>query len=1072
LDAFVANLGGGEVYLGKVGGIIRYKVASGHPGPTREANFYSSPVILDSPTISIPYTLFDPKGNSMGRIAVFYSLNGGDNWQLAVATSDTPTTNLATGPYPTPTLTNTHIFTWDTFASGVYGQSDNVVLRLVAYPQPVHTGITNTYRYTDTVPGSFQWPYASATTFPFRVGGTQVQVLSGTVPISNAVVYRLPEGQTNGGFLLADGTGTPFHTNNQGYLPGRGRIAINDRLLALLPVTATDSYTLYHTSAAPSETGLNAHSVGEPGVQILTVSANDPLLLFNLDVSLEWDASKDPSFLTLLEQNLAKTSAALYDWTNGQAALGGVTVYQAREKWDEADVRIYASNQVRPIAHRGGIVTETVVLDFTEPVTFSQGEIRLGPIWNRYGEPEPIGDDWPRVLAHELGHYALFLEDTYLKLDENGLLVPSACEGTAMSDPYDNSSSEFSYQEGCDSLAELPDWEMITRVYPALHQPPPVNNGPTIMPFAFTQIEIRETFTPTPPLLDDHNIPVPASLQNGRIYLIHPNEGIVDLGRPVLDSVLARGAREGDEMCAFAAAHFACTGPLDNSEPPRLNPSSAWQPEILLAPVNTTTLQIQVNHAGSGPLTATLYPNGIAPQEVALTPGLMQTVTLSQAAAEVWVDLKGSGSNQRLITGYSLGAGPGRTRGHGGPGRTRGHGGPFASGDGSVIIYPPQDLPEDVFMVLQLATTLPQLPPGLTAIGRAYHVRPSAAVTDFAEASLTFQYLGLEVLLVGGPQLEETLAVHYWNGTTWTRLETILDTDQNFASAPLPGPGLYVLTAGSMGPQIDGVTPVSGTAGLTHTLTITGHNFLAPLTATLVGDTGSYTLTVVSVKPQTVTVETLPDLPADLYDLVVGHPGSGTATYPDAFALYTAQPHACFFDDFNSGLGRWTVSGEWGIVTLADGREAVTDSPDHPYVSAEEGATLTTTLTSQSFNLAGCANPSLSFQHDYQLVAGDWIMVEISIDDGATWQSLRSYPGQGVEGLTQALADEWPHVQWKTVTLNLAEAGIPSNSAATRLRFILMVDDFASAKGWIIDEVRIEAPSTPTTIYLPIIFRQ
>lgn len=645
-----------------------------------------------------------------------------------------------------------------------------------------------------------------------------------------------------------------------------------------------------------------------------------------------------------------------------------------------------------------------------------------------------------------------------------------------MSDPYSDSYSEFSYQMNCDSLAELPDWELIRLAYPELNSPPPANSGPTIMPFAFTQIEIRPAPTSSLPLLDDNNVPVPEALKDGRAYLIYPGQNLVDLGRPALDSVLARGARQEDEVCVFAAADFACSGPLSNSAPPQLTPVSAWLPEVLLTPVNTTSLQIEVNNAGSGPLTATFYPNGVAPQTVMLTPGQTQTINLTQAAAEVWVDLKGSEPNQRLITGYAIGAGPGRTRGHGGPGRTRGHGGPFASGDGSMLIYPPETLAENDFMVLQLATTLPPLPPELTPIGRAYQVRPSATVADFSGASLTFQYLGLEVLLAGGPQVEDSLAVHYWHDDTWICLETILDQDQNFASAPLPGAGLYVLTAGKLGPEIGGVSPASGTSGLTHTLTITGLNFLAPLSATLVGDSGSYPLTIISVAPQTATVETPPGLPADLYDLELANAGGLTTTKSDAFALYTTpSPGTCFFDDFKSGLGRWTVTGEWGVVNLADGREAVTDSPGHPYLSAEEGSTLTTSLTSQSFNLAACANPILTFQHDYRLAIGpaqfqDWGVVEISLDDGATWQPLDRYTGGGSYGPVATAVDEWPQVQWQPVALNLAAANVPTNATTVRLRFNLTVDAEGSDKGWIFDEVRVGGEPS-AQLYLPVIVK-
>ncbi len=1167
------------------------------PITTGDANFYSSPVIVHSSTIPITYTLFDHERDPVHFIQASYSPDGGGRWFPAMTTTDTLSTNLATGylthtmatvpipdeslvtstlaltptsqvhhlelaltishthnsqlaaslrtSWPAPTGTtvllfdnvggsgdgfrvtfsdqasrsitttidatatiggvyrpmeplsrfagapfNTpftliitdsisgetgtlegwqlksigvdHVYTWDTFASGFFGQSDNVVFRLEALPG-------------GKLPS--QWPYASVHTFPFRVRGTQVRVMDETgQPLQNALVYRLPAGYPSGGGLMGSAE-APFRTSSQGYLSGHGELGLGDQLIALWPVTQTAKYTLYHTSAAPTVTGLDAFTVTQPGVQALTVSADNPLLLFDLDVSLEWDASNDPAFLTQLESNLAKTSAALYDWTNGQVALGKVAVYQAKEHWDKADLRIFASNQIRPIANRGGIVSGTTVLSitgpvFTGPITFTQGEIRIGPTWNRYGDPQPIGDDWPNVLAHELGHYALFLEDTYLGLDkDSGLLIPiETCTGTAMSDPYDDAWSEFHYYDGAweqdcgGSLAEMPEWDIITRAYPALRAPPPGNTGPTAMPFAFTEIEIEAAPDHPVPLLDDFDIPLDDSLSDGRAYLIRPGEGLVDLGRPILNSVLARGAREGDEICVFATEHFACDS-LSNSDPPQLDPQPAWRPEILLTPINTTTLQIQVNIGDSGSLTATIYPSGESPQVVTLTPSVVQTITLSQPAVESLVDVRGNGSDERVVTGYAIGAGPGRMKSHGGPGRMKSHGGPFTSGDGSVILYPPQDLPNDVFMVLQAATALPELTPTLTPIGRAYQIRPSATVTDFVGASLTFQYLGLDVLLAGGPQAEESLAVHYWDGTAWTRLETTLNTTQNFGSSPLPGAGLYVLTTGRLAPGINApISPNSGSSGQIYTLAITGTNFMEPLAMMLHGDVGSYPLTITSVNTQTVLAQTPADLPADLYDLELVNAGGMTGTLPNAFAFYTTPPtDTCFFDDFQSGLWKWTALGEWGIVTLTSGEEAVTDSPNYPYPSAEDGETLTTTITSQPFDLTTCVNPVLSFQHDYELVVHDWITLEISTDDGATWQPLTGYTGQEVQSLAAvALDEEWRPVHWQTTSLNLAEGGIAPNATAARLRFTLVADDFASAKGWIIDEVGIESSGVVT----------
>lgn len=283
---------------------------------SHNANFFSITPTLSSPIIPLTYTLSDPEGDPVRFVRAYYSPDGGGKWYTATAASGTITTNLTATPSGTK-----HIFNWDTFASGFFGQSDNVVFRIEAYPslKPL----------TNSVP-VFQRPYASSTTFPFRVRGTQVRVVQdtptiqppvsssvkiflpfiaqnssgvGSVPAplpatnANALVYRLPTGLTRDAQPIANSAGQPFHTDGQGYLQGRGQLNLGDRLVALLPLTATESYTLYATSAAPTLNGLALYTVTAPGVQTLTVSANNLLMLFNLDVSLEWDARTDAQFM-------------------------------------------------------------------------------------------------------------------------------------------------------------------------------------------------------------------------------------------------------------------------------------------------------------------------------------------------------------------------------------------------------------------------------------------------------------------------------------------------------------------------------------------------------------------------------------------------------------------------------------------------------------------------------------------------------------------------------------------------------------------------------------------------------
>ncbi|MCB0080702.1 MAG: hypothetical protein KDE47_07230, partial [Caldilineaceae bacterium] len=188
------------------------------------------------------------------------------------------------------------------------------------------------------------------------------------------------------------------------------------------------------------------------------------------------------------------------------------------------------------------------------------------------------------------------------------------------------------------------------------------------------------------------------------------------------------------------------------------------------------------------------YPNGETPLTVILTSGVTQTVTLLQPAVEVWVHLAGDAAAKQLVTGYSIGDGPGRIKSHGGPGRLKSHGGSITNGDGAIVLYPPAHLPDTVFFSVQTASIVPPPLAGRRLIGRMFQIQASDPSIDFAGASLTFQYLGADVNAAGQP--ENRSAVYYWHGGKWQRLRTVLNTNQNFASAPLVGPGIYALMSG------------------------------------------------------------------------------------------------------------------------------------------------------------------------------------------------------------------------------------------------------------------------------------
>ncbi|MEE8391306.1 MAG: proprotein convertase P-domain-containing protein, partial [Anaerolineae bacterium] len=956
---------------------------------TSSADFYAASVVLDSPSIPITYTLFDPEGDPVGWVEPSYSPDGGGRWLPAVATTDTMTTHLSTGrwlnravltpsqtisdtgvpflasllitdsykiaevqvwlsithtnnislavalrspggtqvplftagdasgqnfshtrfsdhftttlivsgtaPYTgtyhpagrladfndqtisgtwTLVITNsigggngtlngwglriktppvTHVFKWDRAASGFFGQSDNVVFRLVAHSQLSTSALTGTYRYINSTPGPFQRPYASAATFPFRVRGTQVRVYSQTLApgneVANGLVYRLPAGQTTGGALMVDTAGQPFRTDGQGYLQGRGEIGLGDQLVALLPITHTDSYTLYYTSGIVTQTGLVGHVVETAGVQDLVVSADNPLLVFNLAVSLEWDAHNDPIYLEQLAFNLQRASEYVYDFSNGQVALGQVNVFQNGDEWVYSHVTVQANNRLRPYAAQGGIViTDTIDPQHntvSDTIQYSPGQVTMGSNWNRYGRPgQSLGDDWALILAHELGHYLLFHDDTYIGLDENGYLVAvDTCVGSAMSDLYSNPDNtefvadEATWQANCaDTLAEQTlgrnEWETMQLWYEWLITPTAINSGPSIMPFDLTSVSIHDPYTPTDTLVDptfyiDYRGGGGASSE-ARAYLDR-DDYVINLGSPFggQNRVFAHGAKPGDRLCVFdrSRAQFGCEKIESGDDRLAMRQDTDWNPIVQISPVNSTTLIINVTNTVpiAFPLRARIFPDlgyGEDPITLTLSGGMYSGVfSLTYPAMngniQVWVDEPFSETDPRreAMVAFSIGGNPGAFRGSGGAfrgsggafrgsggafrgsgGAFRGSGAPIISPDGQMIFFTENPIDFDVgtFFTIQGMAGLPSLPPGRTLVGQGYNLIASPGIT-LPTGSVSIQYLSNDVLVAGANEADLTL--YFWDGSDWTALDTALDTYFNLASALSQDEGVYALMA-------------------------------------------------------------------------------------------------------------------------------------------------------------------------------------------------------------------------------------------------------------------------------------
>jgi hypothetical protein len=662
-QVYVNELQGADLVVGSMP-----RLSIEQPYGKGSADFYASPEVLSTNAITLPFILRDPHEVLVGRIDVFFSLDGGDNWQKAIPTEGTKTTNLETSETGVR-----HEFIWDTFESDFFGKSDNVAIRMIAYDNPptdqeLEEG---SYLYYDGIAGSFQRPFVTATSFPFRVQSTQIRVVdadNNNEPVEGAWVFRLPEGRAAGAELMPSPE-NPLPTDNQGYLPGGGELEEGDRLIALRKVdveeviTFTDKVDFFHTSGPPVKNGLLMRTFTNPGEVVLGVSEDNPLVLFHITMVLEWDARNDELFREDLEDGIMHASELLFDVTDGQAALGQVVVLQSKELWPFADVVVQANNALRPSAAIGGFtqvpLSETVRINVTPDNlsetkvisnAYTNNQIRMGTVWDPFGEnTADLGPDWWQALAHELAHYLLFLPDNYLGFKDENVLGKIDCQGSFMTSTFIPEYSEFLTEEGwndiCErSLAELTtgrtDWETITNFYPMLEEPDPGKTleGPSNLPLGVTSVtfidpnearstlrarnfEVRRISIDEDGNQSDERWRLPAA----QAYLFQKqgtpdltDDVLIQLGTPTGggDRLKVRGAYSLDRLCLFDRsgdqAYAGCDNLLTTSDVSIKvrEADNEWQPQIEITPVTSRTMQISVTQEISDgrPVHVQLFP--------------------------------------------------------------------------------------------------------------------------------------------------------------------------------------------------------------------------------------------------------------------------------------------------------------------------------------------------------------------------------------------------------------------------------------------------------------------------------
>ena len=146
-----------------------------------------------------------------------------------------------------------------------------------------------------------------------------------------------------------------------------------------------------------------------------------------------------------------------------------------------------------------------------------------------------------------------------------------------------------------------------------------------------------------------------------------------------------------------------------------------------------------------------------------------------------------------------------------------------------------------------------------------------------------------------------------------------------------------------------------------------------------------------------------------------------------------------FFDDFESGTGSWTLTGDWGLDqdTVYNGANALTDSPNGKYINLQ---TSYATMVS-GVDLSNALDAEVDFWTIWDLEFGfDFMYLEASIDGGNNWINVKTFNGE------DSLAT------WFNEIINLG--GFVGN-ADVRLQFKFVTDPAYEVEGMWIDDFQI-----------------
>ncbi len=178
----------------------------------------------------------------------------------------------------------------------------------------------------------------------------------------------------------------------------------------------------------------------------------------------------------------------------------------------------------------------------------------------------------------------------------------------------------------------------------------------------------------------------------------------------------------------------------------------------------------------------------------------------------------------------------------------------------------------------------------------------------------------------------------------------------------------------------------------------------------------------------------------------------GRSAISNLVVVTTADAAILFEDDFEgNNLNKWaSAQSPWGIT--GDGYQGSLGATDSP--SGEYGINTEASLTTPVLDLSGISGAFLVFCHKWAFEDGwDWGHVEVSVNGGSSWTTLRSFTGT-VTDFREAAID----------------LSIYDGNASVVVRWRVSTDYAINDDGWTIDKVlifgsgQVPPPPPPTTV--------